>query len=133
MHAQVVESRRSHMVAVVRPPAWSQIPDAAVIQASLEHPDVFAVVYDRYAAQLYRYAYRRLGAGYAEDVVAETFAAAFAGRHRYDAARADARPWLFGVLCREIAGHLRHEQARYRALARASRGAGTDTENHADR
>ncbi|MBO0871083.1 MAG: RNA polymerase sigma factor [Micromonosporaceae bacterium] len=106
------------MVAVVRSPAWSQAPDAAVVEASLRDPEVFVVLYDRYAAALYRYACRRLGSAYAEDVVAETFAAAFARRHRYDLARADARPWLFGVLCHEIATYRRREQARYRALAR---------------
>lgn len=40
--------------------------------------------YDQYAAQLYRYAYRRVGPDHAEDVVAESFLAAFRQRDTYD-------------------------------------------------
>lgn len=94
-------------------------PDAAVIQESWRDTELFAVLYDRYAAQLYRFAYRRVGPEAAEDVVAEAFLAAFQQRHRYDVSRPDARPWLFGILTKEISRRRRGEQARYRALARA--------------
>jgi RNA polymerase sigma-70 factor (ECF subfamily) len=104
--------------------------DAAVISASREHAETFGVIYDRYSAQLYRYAYRRLGPEHAEDVVAETFLAAFRRRKQYDLARDDARPWLFGIATKEIARRYRAEQARYRALARA--GAPDVTEGFAD-
>jgi RNA polymerase sigma-70 factor (ECF subfamily) len=97
--------------------AWV-LPDATAIQESLRDPALFAVVYDRYAAQLYRYAGSRLGAEIAEDVVGETFAAAFADRAKYDAQRAEARLWLFGILSKKIADHRRRERARYRAFAR---------------
>src|SRR3954463_1076927 len=95
-------------------------PDAAVIRASLTDPDRFAVIYDRYAAMLYRYAYQRVGPEMADDVVAEAFLAAFRGRASYDLARQDARPWLFGILTRELATHHRREQARYRAMSRST-------------
>ena len=94
--------------------------DAAVIRASLADPDRFALIYDRYAAMLYRYAYQRVGPGIADDVVAEAFLAAFRGRASYDLDRQDARPWLFGILTREVAAHQRREQARYRAMARSA-------------
>jgi RNA polymerase sigma factor (sigma-70 family) len=94
--------------------------DAAVIRASLADPDRFALIYDRYAPMLYRYAYQRMGPGIADDVVAEAFLAAFRGRATYDLGRQDARPWLFGILTREMAAHKRREQARYRALARSA-------------
>jgi len=94
--------------------------DAAVIRASLADPDRFALIYDRYAAMLYRYAYQRVGPGTADDVVAEAFLAAFRGRATYDLGRQDARPWLFGILTREVAAHQRREQARYRAMARST-------------
>jgi RNA polymerase sigma factor (sigma-70 family) len=94
-------------------------PDAWIIQESWQKAELFAVLYDRYASQLYRFAYRRVGPDAAEDVVADTFLAAFQRRRRYDVARADARPWLFGILTKEIAQRRRREQARYRALARA--------------
>src|SRR5215468_9360528 len=53
--------------------------DAAVIEASLRDPAQFGVLYDRYAAQLYRYAHRRLGAQFAEDVSADVTARAAHG------------------------------------------------------
>ena len=92
--------------------------DADVIAESYRRPDVFAVLYERYADALYRYAGRRLGAQAAEDVIADTFLSAFTHRHTYDPQRPDARPWLFGILTRAIARHFRTEQARYRALTR---------------
>lgn len=94
--------------------------DAAIIHASLGDPDRFAVIYDRYAATLYRYAHQRVGAESADDVVAEAFLAAFRARGQYDLSRPDARPWLFGILTRKLASHHRKEKARYRAMARAA-------------
>jgi RNA polymerase sigma factor (sigma-70 family) len=102
------------------------VPDAAVIQESWRDAEHFAVLYDRYAAQLYRFAYRRVGPEAAEDVVADAFLAAFRARRRYDMARPDARPWLFGILTKEIARRRRSEEARYRALARAASEATVD-------
>jgi RNA polymerase sigma factor (sigma-70 family) len=91
-----------------------------IIEASWRDTEAFATLYDRYADQLYRYAYRRVGAEFAEDVVADTFLAAFRRRRDYDLTRPDARPWLFGIVTKEIARRHRAEQARYRALARAA-------------
>jgi RNA polymerase sigma-70 factor (ECF subfamily) len=106
-------------------------PDAAVIQESWRDAELFAVLYDRYAASLYRFAYRRVGPEAAEDVVADTFLVAFRRRQQYDVARPDARPWLFGIVTKEIARRRRSEQARYRALARAAEESTVD--GHADR
>jgi RNA polymerase sigma-70 factor (ECF subfamily) len=94
--------------------------DAAVIRALLADPDRFAAIYDRYAAMLYRYAFPRVGPEIADDLVAEAFLAAFRGRASYDLDRQDARPWLFGILTREVATHHRRERARYRAMARST-------------
>jgi RNA polymerase sigma factor (sigma-70 family) len=91
--------------------------DAVVIEASLGDPDRFAVIYDRYAATLYRYAHQRVGGEVADDVVADAFLAAFRARGQYDLSRPDARPWLFGILTRKLASHHRKERARYRAMA----------------
>lgn len=109
------------MVAVAQTMAGTHTDsDAAVIRASLADPDCFAPIYDRYAAMLYRYAYQRVGPELADDVVADAFLAAFRGRASYDLDRLDARPWLFGILTREIASHHRREQARYRAMVRST-------------
>jgi RNA polymerase sigma-70 factor (ECF subfamily) len=106
------------MVAALTPLAASEASDAVVIEASRRDPELFAVLYDRYAAQLYRYAQRRVGAATAEDAVADAFAAAFARRDRYKAMREDARPWLFGILTNVMGLHRRREEAQYRAWAR---------------
>lgn len=92
--------------------------DAALLRASVRDSDVFAVLYDRHADRLYRYAYRRVGPDVADDVVADAFLAAFRQRARYDHARPDALPWLFGITTREISRHRRQEKSRFRALAR---------------
>lgn len=41
--------------------------DAEVVARSLEQPESFALLYDRYAADIHRYAARRLGDGAADD------------------------------------------------------------------
>lgn len=93
--------------------------DAALIRRSLSEPEVFAVLFDRYAPLLHRYAARRLGPDAAEDVVSETFLAAFRDRERYDLGHADARPWLYGIASNVIGKRRRGELARYRAYARS--------------
>jgi RNA polymerase sigma-70 factor (ECF subfamily) len=98
----------------------TQPSDADLIARSRHDAGAFGPLYDRYAVQLFRYAQRRLGLDTARDVVAETFLAAFAARDRYDLTRPDARPWLFGILTREVAQHHRRESARLRALARCA-------------
>jgi RNA polymerase sigma factor (sigma-70 family) len=91
--------------------------DATLIAASRQHGEHFAALYDRHAPTLFRYAARRLGPEAAEDVVAETFLVAFRIRGRYDPGRPDARPWLLGILTRELGRRRRAEAARYRLLA----------------
>jgi Sigma-70 region 2 len=71
--------------------------DAAIIESSWREPERFAVLFDRHAPHIHRYLARRAGREVADDLVAETFLAAFAKRHRYDLGRADARPWLSGL------------------------------------
>jgi RNA polymerase sigma-70 factor (ECF subfamily) len=68
--------------------------DASVIARSVDQPAQFAELFRRHAPEIQRFAARRLGPGAAEDIVAETFLAAFRQRDGYDTSRADARPWL---------------------------------------
>ncbi|NUR92362.1 MAG: RNA polymerase sigma factor [Nonomuraea sp.] len=105
--------------------------DAEVIQRSLHDPDAFSVMFDRHAPALHRYVTRRLGDALADDIVAETFLAAFRRRSRYDLTRPDARPWLYGIAANLVGRHRRTEVRFYRALART----GTDevAESYADR
>jgi RNA polymerase sigma factor (sigma-70 family) len=100
-------------------PDPSQSPDdAAVIRRSRQDPDQFAVLFQRHAAAIGRYAARRLGAEAAEDIVASTFLAAFSQRATYDLTRQDARPWLYGIAGNMIRRHYRDEVRMLRALAR---------------
>ncbi|MQY08168.1 RNA polymerase sigma factor [Actinomadura macrotermitis] len=92
--------------------------DAAVIRQSIADPDRFTELYDRHAPAIHRYAARRLGSDAADDLMAETFLIAFRKRRRYDPARADARPWLYGIATRLIARHRRAELDRYRLAER---------------
>ncbi len=52
---------------------------------------------------------RRLGPDHAEDVVAEAFTRAFETRHRYEFGRAEALPWLYGIITNVIGLHRRAE------------------------
>jgi RNA polymerase sigma factor (sigma-70 family) len=90
--------------------------DGDLIERSLADPACFAVIFDRHADEILRYAHARLGPDLAEDVVAETFLAAFSRRDRYDTARADARPWLYGIAVRQIGRHRRAGARRLRLL-----------------
>ena len=95
--------------------------------AAEPHPDlragdpeaVFAGLFDAHAPGLHRYLSRRVGA-IADDLVAETFLAALAGRDGYDEAQADPRAWLFGIATNLLRRHFRQELRRLTATAKAS-------------
>ncbi|GIH94784.1 MULTISPECIES: RNA polymerase sigma factor [Planobispora] len=114
-----------------RPGAAHGADDAEVIRRSLDEPDAFALLFDRHAPELHRYVTRRLGDSLADDIVSDTFLAAFRRRDRYDTTRPDARPWLYGIAANLIGKHRRTEVRSYRALART--GADEVAESYADR
>ena len=105
--------------------------DAAIIRLSLTEPERFELLFQRHAPSIQRYLVRRLGADAADDIVSETFLLAFRQRTSYDPARADARPWLYGIATNLIGRHRRAEIRLYRALART--GADPVTEPFTDR
>lgn len=107
------------MVAAVGADRAGDVTDSGIIQASWQVPDRFGDLHHRHLAALYRYAYQRVGPAAAEDLVADTFLAAFSQRHRYDLSRSNARPWLFGILTHLIARQGRTEKIHYQAYARA--------------
>ncbi|MGW7369684.1 RNA polymerase sigma factor [Streptomyces sp. NPDC054841] len=92
--------------------------DASVIARSLERPELFAELYQRHAADIHRYAARRLGDGAADDITADTFLAAFRTRACYDLTRPSARPWLYGIAANLIGKQRRAEVRALKALAR---------------
>ncbi|MBE1534248.1 RNA polymerase sigma factor [Actinomadura algeriensis] len=99
------------------PPA-AGLTDARLIELSRSEPELFAELYDRHAPSIHRYVRRRLGEQAAEDVVADTFLAAFRRRDGYDTGRPNARPWLYGIAANLIGRHRRSETRMLRALAR---------------
>jgi RNA polymerase sigma factor (sigma-70 family) len=105
--------------------------DAAVIASSWQEPERFAVLFDRHAPHIHRYLARRTDRQVADDLVAETFLAAFAKRDRYDLGHADARPWLYGIATNLVGQH-RRDQARQYRISQAAE-AEPQIPGHADR
>jgi RNA polymerase sigma factor (sigma-70 family) len=95
----------------------SRASDAEVIAGSLDDPERFAVIFDRHADEIYRYAARRVGLQTAADAVSEVFLAAFRNRGRYQPDRGDARPWLYGIATKVVGQQLRAEGRRSHLLA----------------
>lgn len=91
--------------------------DAVVIGASMTDPEVFGSLFDRHGPYIHRYLQRRLGPDVADDLLAETFMAAFRRRGSYDGTRPNARPWLYGIAAKVISEHRRAELRRLRLQA----------------
>ena len=104
--------------------------DAAVIQQSWLEPEQFAVLFDRHAPFIHRYVNRLAGREAADDLVAETFLAAFGKRDRYDLRYPDARPWLYGIATNLIGQHRREKVRQYRIRQAAIPD--LDTPGHAE-
>lgn len=95
-----------------------QVADEVLIRESIRDPERFAPLFDRHAAAVHRYLARRIGEP-ADDLLAETFLVAFRRRASYRPMQLDVRPWLFGIATNLLHRHVRQEERRYRALARA--------------
>jgi RNA polymerase sigma factor (sigma-70 family) len=96
--------------------------DTEVIHRSLGEPEAFGLIYDRHAATLLRFLGRRVGARVAEGLVGELFRIAFERRKTFDASRATALPWLYGIGSNLLLKHRRDEARRLRAGARMAAG-----------
>ena len=88
----------------------------------------FATLYDRHAQRLFGFCARRVGPHAAEDVVANTFLTAYEQRRRYNGARGEPLPWLYGIATNLLRRHRREEVRAYRLLART----GVDPLSEAD-
>jgi len=92
-------------------------PDALLISRSVADPDEFRLVFRRHYPSVARFLVRRVGPGRGEELAAETFALAFAGRERYVAMTATARPWLFGIASNVANAAHREQERQLRAYA----------------
>ena len=91
-------------------------PDNEVIERSVSEPAKFAMLYDRHATSVFRYAAQRLGDHAADDVMSETFLVAFERRSAYDVTVVDARPWLLGIATRLMRKHVRLEATAWKGM-----------------
>jgi RNA polymerase sigma-70 factor (ECF subfamily) len=82
--------------------------------------DEVAELYDRYAEAILAFLVRRTwDPEIAVDILAETFAVAIEGRHRFRGRdREAARAWLYGIARHLLADHFRRDGAQRRALGR---------------
>lgn len=94
--------------------------DADLVAASLHDPQRFALLFDRHARAVHRYVASRARHGDVDDVVSETFLAAYRMRTRYDRAFDDARPWLLGIATNVLRHHRRSEGRRLTRLRAAA-------------
>ncbi|MEV4062163.1 RNA polymerase sigma factor [Nonomuraea dietziae] len=101
---------------VSHPP--QEVDDATLVEQSRRFPDQFAVLYDCYFPEIYRYVAGRLGTQVADDLAAETFLVAFRKRESFDGARGQVRAWLYGIATNLVAQHRRSETRRLQALQR---------------
>ena len=93
--------------------------DGELLEASRREPEAFAHFYDRHARTVVVYFYRRTAcAQTAADLTAETFAEAFASRHRYRDTGAPALAWLLAIARHELSAVLRRRKVEDRARRR---------------
>lgn len=102
------------------------LPDNTAIVASIAAPAEFALIFDRYFDLVHGYIRKRVGESLADDLASQAFLIAFDCRAKYDQARPNARPWLFGIATNLIHGKRRQEKRQLRAYGRA--GAETDVD-----
>jgi RNA polymerase sigma-70 factor (ECF subfamily) len=93
----------------------SRSSDAEHISGSLTEPRLFSVIFERHAAVVFKFLARQVNDEVANDLLADTFVAAFRSRARYDTSYVDARGWLFGIAV-NIARHHRRTSSRQRML-----------------
>jgi RNA polymerase sigma factor (sigma-70 family) len=94
--------------------------DAELIERSWAAPDEFGAIFDRHFAAIYRFCARRVGVHRGEDLAGEVFRWSFEHRGRYDVARPDARPWLYGIALNLVRTEWRssgRQQVAYRRFA----------------
>ncbi|MBM7783611.1 RNA polymerase sigma factor [Tenggerimyces flavus] len=76
-------------MSAVRPPT-----DADVVARSIDAPDAFLLIYDRYIGDLHGYLAARVGQAKADDQAPAVLRRAFTRRHRYDETQRTVRQWL---------------------------------------
>lgn len=93
--------------------------DVEVIARSRAEPEAFGIVFERHAHELLAYFARRtLDPEAAADLVAETFAEAFASRRRFRDRGLGATGWLYGIARHQLSRYFRRGAVDSRARRR---------------
>jgi RNA polymerase sigma factor (sigma-70 family) len=100
------------------PHVGDELSDADVIRSSLAEPDLFETLFERHFDSIHSYLVRRAGDDAGSELASEVFVTAFARRSRYDLARDDATPWLYGIAANLLHRRRRSEARQLRAYAR---------------
>jgi RNA polymerase sigma factor (sigma-70 family) len=90
----------------------SRTPDGELIRLSFDDPSQFALIFERHAGALHKYLSKRSNHSNVDDLLSETFIAAFRGRRNYNLTFEDARPWLYGIAVNTLRHHRRSEVRR---------------------
>jgi RNA polymerase sigma-70 factor (ECF subfamily) len=92
--------------------------DAELISGAKHDPDLFRLLYDRYAVRIHAFFRRRTGSDdVALDLTAETFAQAWMSKERFrDLAAGSAGPWLFTIARRVLVASVRRRRLETHAL-----------------
>ena len=105
--------------------------DAEVVVASWGDPSAFSILFDRHARTVHRFVAGRATRNDVDDLVSETFIAAFRSRSNYDRRYGGALPWLLGIANNVLRHHYRAE-ARRRWRPWSSQSEPTPAGDHAD-
>jgi RNA polymerase sigma factor (sigma-70 family) len=89
----------------------AQVPDSELLRQSLTRPESFGLIYERYAAAVFRHLARRVGATSAEDLLGDVFVTAFEARLRFRPHQSgSALPWLYGIAANVVRAHRRRAE-----------------------
>jgi RNA polymerase sigma factor (sigma-70 family) len=97
-----------------------------VIVASVAAPVEFALIFDRHFDAIHAYLRKRVGDSLADELASQCFLVAFDARAKYEGARSDARPWLYGIATNLLRNHRRREGRQLRAYSRVGAAEGSD-------
>jgi RNA polymerase sigma-70 factor (ECF subfamily) len=91
-----------------------------VARAGSGEEQAFRELYDRHAGAVRGYLAGRVGPDAVDDLVSETFTAAWTAADRFDPAASSARPWLYGIATNVVGRHREREARWYERISNAA-------------
>jgi RNA polymerase sigma-70 factor (ECF subfamily) len=99
--------------------ALDDLSDAELIVVSVLDPEAFCVLYDRWAAPLLAFIFRRVcNPEVAADLLAETFATVFEKRSKFRDSGHPGSAWLYTIAGSQVARYYRRKRVELRAVER---------------